>query len=72
MLFLIVERIRGSDSEWAPWIGVLPQAFNTPLFFGKAEMDELKGTTLYSATRSSHQGHLPGNTRLLGGSLTRA
>ena len=51
LLFLVVERIRGPDSEWAPWLGVLPQAFNTPLFYGKAEMDELKGTTLETASR---------------------
>lgn len=53
MLFLIVERIRGSDSEWAPWLGVLPQAFNTPLFYGKADLNELKGTTLHEAARQA-------------------
>ena len=51
LLFLIVERIRGSDSEWGPWINVLPQAFNTPLHYGISELEELHGTTLYTATK---------------------
>ena len=51
MLFLIVERIRGPDSRWTPWISMLPQAFSTPLFFGKADMEEIEGTTLHHATR---------------------
>ena len=57
MLFLIVERMRGSDSAWAPWIAALPQTFSTPLFFGKAELAQLAGTTLYHATQCAQIFH---------------
>lgn len=51
MLFLLIERIRGIESAWYPWINILPQAFNTPIHYGKAELAELEGTTLYTATQ---------------------
>lgn len=51
MLFLLVERIRGDDSMWYPWINLLPQVINTPVFYGKAELAELQGTNLYNATQ---------------------
>jgi len=51
MLFLVVERTRGIDSAWHPWIALLPQALKTPLSYGEAEMQELAGTTLHTATR---------------------
>lgn len=86
ILFLMVERIRGSSSLWAPYpclscpnlylyllvfflshsylgfmkqslatnvsyLDVLPTSFGTPLWFTEEELQELKGTTLYKATR---------------------
>ena len=59
MLFLITERIRGAGSAWYPWVSMLPQSFSTPLFFGKAELDELRGTTLHRATEYVHISRAP-------------
>lgn len=51
MLYLLMERLKGSDSVWAPWLQLLPQRFTSPLFFGERELDDLRGTTLYHANK---------------------
>ena len=61
MLFLIVQRLSGDTSDWAPWIAALPDRFTTPPHFRGAEMDELMGTTLHRATRSA--GHACSSTQ---------
>lgn len=50
-VFLMVERIRESSSFWAPYLDVLPTSFGTPLWFTEKELQELKGTALYNATK---------------------
>ncbi|KAH7404190.1 hypothetical protein KP509_15G014400 [Ceratopteris richardii] len=51
ILFLMVERVRGSSSLWASYLDVLPADFGTPLWFTDEELEELHGTALYNATR---------------------
>ncbi|KAL3140376.1 hypothetical protein ABBQ38_004637 [Trebouxia sp. C0009 RCD-2024] len=49
LLFLTVERQLGEDSVWHPWISILPQKLNTPLFYSDEDLAELKGTSLEEA-----------------------
>ncbi|CAK0754341.1 hypothetical protein CVIRNUC_002290 [Coccomyxa viridis] len=51
MLFLLVEKLRGEDSMWSPWLNLLPASFDTPLHFTESQLQELQGTTLHAATR---------------------
>lgn len=51
ILFLLVERVRGELSFWAPYLDMLPTSFGTPLWFTEQELEELKGTALYHATK---------------------
>jgi hypothetical protein len=51
MLHLVVEKLRGRNSPLRPWIALLPTKFNTPLFWDDADVEWLKGTTLYKATQ---------------------
>jgi hypothetical protein len=51
--FLLCElRARGPDSEWWPYISLLPQDFDTPLYWNNDDREWLKGTNLLAATRS--------------------
>ena len=54
MAFLVVERLRGDQSPWAPYIAVLPceEALGTPLFFSESELQMLSGTALHEAVLS--------------------
>ncbi|XP_039135148.1 uncharacterized protein LOC120272391 isoform X2 [Dioscorea cayenensis subsp. rotundata] len=49
MIFLTVERLR-HNSQWKPYLDMLPSTFGNPLWFLEEELAELKGTTLYQAT----------------------
>jgi hypothetical protein len=51
MLHLVVEKLRGRDSPLRPWIALLPAKFNTPMFWDDADLEWLKGTSLYKATQ---------------------
>ncbi|KAJ7559034.1 hypothetical protein O6H91_04G066600 [Diphasiastrum complanatum] len=55
MLFLLVERLRGSSSFWAPYLDMLPVSFGTPLWCSEEELLELKGTALFHATNLQHK-----------------
>eukprot|EP00898_Chlorokybus_atmophyticus_P000436 jgi/Chlat1/1393/Chrsp12S00099 len=50
MLFLAVERAKGAESRWAPYMSMLPTGFSTPLFYVEDTLQQLAGTTLHSAT----------------------
>ncbi|XP_038708297.1 uncharacterized protein LOC120003395 isoform X3 [Tripterygium wilfordii] len=50
ILFLTVERLR-KDSLWKPYLDMLPTTFGNPLWFTDDELLELKGTSLYRATK---------------------
>ncbi|XVE73943.1 hypothetical protein DITRI_Ditri11bG0159100 [Diplodiscus trichospermus] len=50
ILFLTVERLR-KNSSWKPYLDMLPTTFGNPLWFTDDELLELRGTTLYRATK---------------------
>lgn len=43
---MLYEYLQGENSRWKPYFDVLPQNFDTPLFWTDAELTELKGTCL--------------------------
>ena len=48
LVWLLLERAKGSKSEWAPWINTLPVSFDhLPAYWSEAEHEELKGTMLH-------------------------
>ncbi|XP_055636981.1 actin-histidine N-methyltransferase [Toxorhynchites rutilus septentrionalis] len=50
-LLLIVERFQ-PNSEWKPYLDVLPDRYSTVLYFSPAEMAELKGTSAFGSALS--------------------
>lgn len=43
-VFLIYERFVNSNSEWKPYIDILPHTFDTVVYFTKEEMTVLKNS----------------------------
>ncbi|KAG2450452.1 hypothetical protein HYH02_004954 [Chlamydomonas schloesseri] len=52
MVYLLVERLRGEQSAYAPWIRALPQSFDVPITFSPADLAHLRGTTLGKAVEA--------------------
>eukprot|EP00897_Mesotaenium_endlicherianum_P004547 jgi/Mesen1/411/ME000100S10641 len=50
MLFLLVERARGPDSFWAPYMALLPARVGTPLAYSESQLQALRGTALHAGT----------------------
>ncbi|GLC33172.1 hypothetical protein PLESTB_000362900 [Pleodorina starrii] len=50
MVYLLIERLRGDQSRFAPWIRALPSTFDVPIAFSESEAAELRGTTLHKAS----------------------
>lgn len=46
ILVMLYEYLQGSASKWKPYLDILPQTFDTPLFWSEAELKELEGTSL--------------------------
>jgi len=46
ILVMLYEYLQGDASRWKPYIDILPQTFDTPIFWSKAELKELDGTCL--------------------------
>ena len=46
ILVMLYEYLQGEASRWKPYIDILPQTFDTPIFWSKAELKELDGTCL--------------------------
>jgi SET domain-containing protein 6 len=46
ILVMLYEYLQGEASRWKPYIDVLPQTFETPLFWSESELKELEGTCL--------------------------
>ncbi|KAK3280255.1 hypothetical protein CYMTET_11898 [Cymbomonas tetramitiformis] len=55
ILHLMVEKARGKESEIAPYIAILPTHFTTPLFYTANELELIRGTPLFEATRSKQR-----------------
>lgn len=43
---MLYEYLQGEASIWKPYFDVLPQVFDTPIFWTEAELKELQGTCL--------------------------
>ncbi|GIL44630.1 hypothetical protein Vafri_2153 [Volvox africanus] len=50
MVYLLIERLRGNESRFAPWIRALPRTFDVPIVYTDQELAELRGTALHRAT----------------------
>ncbi|KAL5114483.1 Ribosomal lysine N-methyltransferase 4 [Pleosporales sp. CAS-2024a] len=46
ILIMLYEYLQGDASKWKPYFDVLPQKFDTPIFWTADELKELKGTCL--------------------------
>ena len=46
ILVMLYEYLQGDASRWKSYIDILPQTFDTPIFWSKAELKELDGTCL--------------------------
>ncbi|KAH5236714.1 hypothetical protein HBI62_021540 [Parastagonospora nodorum] len=46
ILVILYEYLQGEASRWKPYFDVLPQSFDTPIFWTEAELKELEGTCL--------------------------
>lgn len=44
ILVMIYEFLRGFESNWQPYFGVLPETFNTPMFWSDEELDVLQAS----------------------------
>ena len=43
---MIYEFLRGQDSAWKPYFDVLPESFDTPMFWQEQELDELQASAV--------------------------
>jgi SET domain-containing protein 6 len=46
ILVMLYEYLQGEASRWKPYFDVLPQTFDTPIFWTESELKELDGTCL--------------------------
>lgn len=46
ILVMIYEFLRGPESGWAPYLDVLPETFNTPMFWSDEELEALQASHL--------------------------
>ncbi|EMD84936.1 hypothetical protein COCHEDRAFT_1149681 [Bipolaris maydis C5] len=46
ILVMLYEYLQGDASPWKPYLDILPQAFETPIFWTADELKELEGTSL--------------------------
>eukprot|EP00053_Salpingoeca_punica_P011207 m.100196 g.100196 ORF g.100196 m.100196 type:complete len:485 (-) comp15616_c1_seq1:1301-2755(-) len=49
--FLLYEMHKPQRSKWAEYFAVFPKTFDTPLHFSSANVEELRGTTVYDAIK---------------------
>lgn len=55
ILVMLYEYLQGGASRWKPYFDVLPQTFDTPIFWTEAELKELEGTCLTPEKIGKHE-----------------
>ncbi|KAH7073268.1 SET domain-containing protein RMS1 [Paraphoma chrysanthemicola] len=56
ILVMLYEYLQGDASRWKPYFDVLPQTFDTPLFWSETELRELQGTCLTAEKIGKQEG----------------
>ncbi|KAK8221157.1 hypothetical protein IWZ01DRAFT_556526 [Phyllosticta capitalensis] len=51
---MIFEHLRGSDSAWKPYFDVLPESFNTLMFWSQEELAELQASAVTQKIGKAH------------------
>ncbi|RPD78643.1 SET domain-containing protein [Lentinus tigrinus ALCF2SS1-7] len=65
ILCMMWEESRGADSKWSGYFSVLPEKFDTPMFWGEDDLRELQGTAVVDkvgrddAERDYHEKLIP-------------
>mmetsp|Transcript_12678 Transcript_12678/g.18676 ORF Transcript_12678/g.18676 Transcript_12678/m.18676 type:complete len:488 (-) Transcript_12678:167-1630(-) len=54
-LHLMVERKKGAESFWGPYIQILPREYDTPIFWAEREREALAGTNVLLLTNMMNQ-----------------
>lgn len=49
-LFLLREKAMGADSSWRPYLDILPEETDSPIFWSEEELSQIQGTQLLSTT----------------------
>lgn len=56
-VYLICEKLNIKESTWQPYIDVLPESYNTPLFFSPEEMSLLRPcASIFEAALNMYRG----------------
>lgn len=62
---MLYEYLQGKASRWKPYFDVLPQIFDTPIFWSGAELKELQGTCLTAEKIGKQESDNTLRTRIL-------
>jgi SET domain-containing protein 6 len=65
ILVMLYESLQGEASRWKPYFDVLPQTFDTPIFWNESELKELEGTCLSTEKIGKQQSDDMLRTRIL-------
>jgi SET domain-containing protein 6 len=65
ILVMMYEYLQGDASKWKPYLDVLPQSFDTPIFWSEDELKELQGTCLTTEKIGKQQSDVMLRTRVL-------
>jgi SET domain-containing protein 6 len=65
ILVMLYESLQGEASRWKPYFDVLPQTFDTPIFWNDSELEELEGTCLTAEKIGKQQSDDMLRTRIL-------
>jgi SET domain-containing protein 6 len=65
ILVMLFEYLQGESSRWKPYLDVLPQTFDTPIFWTPTELKELQGTCLTDEKIGKHESDEMLRTRVL-------
>ncbi|KYK60799.1 SET domain protein [Drechmeria coniospora] len=58
IMVLIHEHLNGDSSAWRPYFGVLPETFDTPMFWSDDELSELQASAMRSKIGKAEAEHM--------------